>query len=155
MKPTEPLPIYHSWPIYERGMRFELGAVFGHPPSPPERVSLSLLDPQARAQHGIGLWECNLSDNSLTWSPEVYDIFGLPRNAPVRREDTLALYAENSRAIMERLRKYALKHRRGFTVDVEIRPASAHPRWMRLTGAPICDGNRVVRLSGLKQQIRT
>ena len=153
MKPTEPLPIYHSWPIYERGKRFELGFDFALSTSPSKQVSLNLLDAQARAQHGIGLWECDLSDNSLTWSPEVYDIFGLSRNAYVRRGETLALYSENSRAIMERLRHYALKHRRGFTVDVEIRPASTSPRWMRLTGAPICDGNRVVRLGGLKQHI--
>jgi hypothetical protein len=52
---------------------------------------------------------------------------------------------------MERLRAYAIKHRRGFTLDAEIRPSLTGSRWMRLIAAPVCDGDRVVRLHGLKQ----
>ena len=51
---------------------------------------------------------------------------------------------------MEKLRAYAIKHRRGFTLDVEIKPAQAACRWMRLVAAPVCVGDEVVRLQGLK-----
>jgi hypothetical protein len=51
---------------------------------------------------------------------------------------------------MERLRAYAIKHRRGFTIDVEIRTIGGDPRWMRLIGAPVCEGDRVTHLHGLK-----
>jgi len=54
---------------------------------------------------------------------------------------------------MERLRSYAIEHRRGFTLDVEIRPVTGGSRWMRLITAPICDGDRVMRLHGLKLAI--
>ncbi len=54
---------------------------------------------------------------------------------------------------MERLRAYAIKHRRGFTLDAEIRPDRGDRRWMRLLAAPVCEGGRVVRLHGLKQII--
>ena len=54
-------------------------------------------------------------------------------------------------AIMERLRAYAIKHRRGFTLDAQIRPAvGGKYRWMRLIAAPVCSGERVARLHGLK-----
>ncbi len=73
------------------------------------------------------------------------------RAAPrVTRDEAVALYGEESRAAMEKLRAYAIKHRRGFTLDVEIRPALATPRWMRLIAAPVCAGDRIVRLQGLK-----
>ena len=51
---------------------------------------------------------------------------------------------------MERLRAHAIKHQRGFTLDVEINPATGGRRWMRLIGAPVCEGGRAVRLHGLK-----
>ena len=86
----------------------------------------------------------------LTWSGGVYDIFGLPRDASITREECVSYYSEESRAKMERLRDYSIKHRRGFTVDVEIRAAVGETRWMRLIAAPICDDNRAVRLHGLK-----
>jgi len=51
---------------------------------------------------------------------------------------------------MERLRAHAIKHRRGFTLDVEINAVTDGRRWMRLIGAPVCEGDRAVRLHGLK-----
>jgi PAS domain-containing protein len=148
LQPIEPLPIHHSWPLFEWERRFELGCLLEVEPALP-----ASLDEQALARRGVGLWECDLSDNALSWSAGVYDIFGLPRGSAVRREEAVALYAEDSRARMERLRAYAIKHRRGFTIDVEIRPALGSPRWMRLIAAPVCDGARVLRLTGLKRDL--
>jgi hypothetical protein len=62
-------------------------------------------------------------------------------------------YVSESRVAMERLRAHAIEHKRGFTLDVEIEPTSGERRWMRLIAAPICIGDRVVRLRGLKQLI--
>jgi PAS domain-containing protein len=100
--------------------------------------------------HHAGCWECDLTDNLLTWSGGVYDIFGLPRNARISRREAVAFYCEESRAKMERLRSHSIKHRRGFTVDVEIRAAVGENRWMRLIAAPVCEDGRPVRLRGLK-----
>lgn len=153
MRPTEPLPLYHSWPLYERGLRFDLGHV--HDAGTPERdVRLARrVTASCLADSGIGQWSCDLSDNSLTWSPEVYDIFGLPRHGPLARAASVSLYAESSRSAMERLRAYAIKHRRGFTLDAEIHAADGQHRWMRLTAAPVFDGDRVRFLRGLKQDV--
>lgn len=152
-RPTEPLPLHHSWPLAERERRFDLGYILD-PVEPGWAVSMiSPVDRQALAQRGIGLWECDLTDNALSWSTEVYDIFGLPRDAHVRRDEAVRLYCEGSRAAMERLRAYAIRHQRGFTLDAQIQPARGQTRWMRLIAAPVCEGDRVVRLHGLKQII--
>ena len=150
MKPTEPLPLHHSWPLFERERRFDLGLIVDWPDAPPAGLPT---DEEALARLGIGRWECDLADSSLSWTDAVYDIFGLPRGAPVRRRDAVALYVEESGLAMERLRAYAVRHRRGFTLDAQIRPTAGPPRWMRLIAAPICEGNRVVRLHGLKVAI--
>lgn len=147
------MPLHHSWPLIEREGRFDPGSAFSFDPADLPAPAASWPGIQMLAHRGIGFWECDLTDNALTWSAEVYDIFGLARDTHVRREDAVALYAEDSRAAMERLRAYAIKHRRGFTLDAEIRPALAGSRWIRLIAAPICDGDRVVRLHGLKRNI--
>lgn len=145
MKPTEPLALHHSWPLFDWERRLDPALIVGTPALP------SLASSDIPAPHQPGRWECDLDDNALTWSDEVRDIFGLPRDARPTRSETLTFYAEESRATMERLRAYAIKHRRGFTLDAEIQPATGKPRWMRLIAAPVCEGDRVVRLHGLKQ----
>lgn len=150
MKPLEPLPLNHSWPLFERARRFELGLLVDWPAAALVSPAQLAFDEAGLAERGIGRWECDLADNSLTWSAAVYDIFGLPRGAAVSRREAVALYADESAVAMERLRAYAIRHRRGFTLDAEIRPATGEPRWMRLIAAPVLDGDRAVRLHGLK-----
>jgi PAS domain-containing protein len=99
----------------------------------------------------IGHWQCHLSRDSLTWSDQVYDIFGLPRGDRVSRDEAVSFYCEHSRAVMERLRSYAIKQNQAFILDAEIRPGHGKRRWMRLIGIPECDNGAVVRLRGLKQ----
>ena len=147
LKTTEPLQLHHSWPLFERERRFNLGRLF----DPTGLGFVAANDGPELAWRGLGRWECDLADNALTWSAGVYDIFGLPRDARVTRDETVVFYAEESRAAMERLRAYAILHKRGFTLEALIIPARGERRWMRLTAAPICDGDSVVRLHGLKQ----
>lgn len=143
----EPLALHHSWPMFEQARHFELGHILNC-------AAIDAVQPSSVGALGFqhsGCWECDLSDNSLIWSGGVYDIFGLPRGAVVAREQAVAFYSEESRAKMERLRSYAIRHRRGFTLDVQIRPASGGGgRWVRLIGVPVCNDGQVVCLHGLK-----
>ncbi|HEX7782053.1 MAG TPA: hypothetical protein VF509_04530 [Sphingobium sp.] len=153
MRPTEPLPLFHSWPILDDGHRFDLGWISDHEMSVDANSFFPSLDEQVFAQHAVGQWECDLDDSSLTWSKEVYDLFGLPYGTDLSRAKIVAQYCEGSRVAMERLRAYAIKHRRGFTLDAEIRKVDGTSCWMRLMAAPVCVENRAVRLVGLKRQI--
>lgn len=140
------LPLEHSWPLYDQANHFELGLVLNC------AITDALL-PDGAGELGVhhaGCWECELADNSLIWSGGVYDLFGLPRGAKVSRDDAVALYSEDSRAMMESLRCHAIKHKRGFTIDVEILPASGFRRWIRLIAAPVVENGVVAKLHGLK-----
>ncbi len=151
LKPTHPLPVHHSWPLYERERFFELGRLHGAGTLDAVANSADVTAIDRFGPTLPGWWECDLADNNrLSWSNEVFDIFGLPRGAAATREETVALYEDGSRAAMEKLRAYAIRHRRGFTLDVEIRPVTAAPRWMRLIAAPVCIDDRIVKLHGLK-----
>jgi len=140
------LTAQHSWPLNERSRHFESGAILNC------WVTQAIQPPEVGwlGSYHAGNWECDLVDNSLIWSGGVYDIFGLARDVPITRNEAVALYCEESRAKMERLRAYAIQHRCGFTLDAEIDPVGGKRRWMRLVAEPVFDGDRAVRLHGLK-----
>ncbi|MDO6416383.1 hypothetical protein Q4F19_18505 [Sphingomonas sp. BIUV-7] len=153
MRPHAPLELHHSWPLFEQDQRFDLGLMCE--PRAFERAfsPISRSDRDAVVREGMGQWSCDLTDNSLTWSDQVFDLFGLPRGAKLTRAETVGYYGEGSRAAMEKLRAYAIRHRRGFILDAAIRGADGRPKWMRLIAAPVCTGPRVTALQGLKLDV--
>ena len=139
--------LHRSWPLWEQAKHFELGHVLNS-------AIADAITPVELGELGIhhaGLWECDLADSSLIWSGGVYDIFGLPRGSAISRPDAIAFYSDESRLKLERLRAYAIRNRRGFTLDVEIKAAAIGARrTVRIIAAPVCDGDRPMRLHGLK-----
>lgn len=108
---------------------------------------------RASATANIGIWECDLADNSLTWTNAVYDLFELPRGSAITREQTIACYTPASRATMEAARHQAIANCTDFTVVAEIITAKGTRRWMRLTGAVEAENGVARRIFGMKQDI--
>ncbi|WP_428678707.1 hypothetical protein [Sphingopyxis sp.] len=151
MRHRYPLPLHHSWPLFESAQHFDLGWTNRASVRPPEGKAAATFDnEEAMARMGVGLWRCDLADDRLTWSDTVFDLFGFPREAAIARADAVAQYCEGSRVAMERLRAHAITHRRGFTLDVELGGTLPRSRWIRLIAAPVCEGDTVVALHGLK-----
>lgn len=108
---------------------------------------------RASAVAKIGVWECRLEDEALTWTDAVYRMFDLPAGSPVDRETTLACYSPESRIRLETLRSQAIAERGGFSLDAEIMTAAGNRRWIRLTATVECDSGIPVRIFGMKQDI--
>ena len=108
---------------------------------------------RASALARIGVWECDLASGALTWTDGVYDLFELPRGAPLDRARIVALYDEESRREMERLRAAAITEGSGFSLDIRIRTARGNERWLRLTADIEQENKRAVRIFGTKQDI--
>jgi two-component system sensor kinase FixL len=101
----------------------------------------------------IGVWECDLATEALTWTDTVYDMFDLPRQSSVNRATVLQCYEPASRRKMERLRVEAIARCSTFTVDVEILTPRGNARWIRITGDVEQEAGRAVRIFGTKQDI--
>jgi diguanylate cyclase (GGDEF)-like protein/PAS domain S-box-containing protein len=101
----------------------------------------------------IGMWECDLASDALTWTDGVYDLFGLPRGSAIDRRHIVGLYHDDSRRDMERLRAEAIRCSGTFTLDAQICTADGETRWMRLSAGVDCEDGRPVRLYGAKQDI--
>lgn len=114
--------------------------------------SLALYE-QAMTLVPLGAWSCDLRTEELTWTGGVFDLFGLPRNAPAERDSVVAMYTEESRAILERRRAKAIATRSGFTMEASIVRADGVERRMRITAATQVSNGRSVALYGMKQDI--
>jgi len=101
----------------------------------------------------MGAWQCDLATERLTWTAGVFDLFGLPHDNEICRGDTVAMYAEDSREEMERLRADAIACHRGFSMDARIVRADGTIRWMRLTADVVVRQGQAVQLYGMKQDI--
>ena len=101
----------------------------------------------------IGVWECELSDNSLRWSDVVYDIFELPRGSSLDRDTTLDHYPEETRRKLNEIRAKAISERSGFCLDAEINTTRGRRRWIRITASVECANGKPVRIFGMKQDI--
>jgi PAS domain-containing protein len=90
LRPIELLPLTHSWPIFEQGQRLDLGYLHDRDGA---AWALPAIAGPILAQTGIGLWECDLADDALSWSAQVHDLFGLPREARPTRHRWMRLTA--------------------------------------------------------------
>jgi PAS domain S-box-containing protein len=144
---VEPHPLTHSWPLFDASARMALADLAYSGTLTPD------WSPTMQVATGIGLWSCDLADNALTWSPAVYELFGIPTDEKLTRSLTLSCYSKASREAMEGMRKHAIRHRRGFTMDALLRQPDGDKRWMRLSAMPIIVDRKVVRLCGIKQDV--
>lgn len=108
---------------------------------------------RAVAAAAIGAWECNLANETLSWTDGVYDLFGLKRGSAIYRSATLDLYEERSRGEMNQLRSRAISTGQGFALDCRIRAATGEKRWMRLIVGVGHQHGRPLRIFGSKQDV--
>lgn len=108
---------------------------------------------RASAAARIGVWQCDLSDDSLIWSDVVYDLFDAPRGSVLDRASTVECYTPQSREALHTVRSQAIAERSGFTLDAEIVTPKGRHRWIRLTATVQCENGVAVRIFGMKQDI--
>lgn len=105
------------------------------------------------ASTALGAWECNLANETLSWTDGVYDLFGLERGSEIYRKATLDLYEERSRREMEQHRSNAIRTGQGFALDCRIRAVNGDKRWMRLIVGVGYQHGRPIRIFGSKQDV--
>src|SRR3569623_1704374 len=108
---------------------------------------------RASAAARLGLWECDLTTETLQSSGGTYDMFNKARDRPLIRRQALIRYPAESLKRLDRIRNRALAERTGFNLDTDILTPNGERRWIRITATVECNGERPVRLFGLKQDI--
>jgi diguanylate cyclase (GGDEF)-like protein/PAS domain S-box-containing protein len=105
----------------------------------------ALLDGAQRVGH-IGSWAWDAATGEVWWSPELFNILGLPeaRTAP-RWEEQAAFYSPESYARLLPLIQRAARAGEGFDTEVEMLRADGERRTVELCGEAIRDGSGTIR----------
>lgn len=101
----------------------------------------------------LAAWQCDLADDTLTWSPDVYALFGLSPDTPITRDEIVAMYCEESRAELHRLRSSAIVAGESFTFEARIQRPNGMWRRIRITADVMLKDGRPTHLYGSKQDI--
>lgn len=108
---------------------------------------------QASAAARLGVWECDLATEKLTWSDGTYDLFEVERGTALVRARTLGFYEEDSLRTLQAVRSRALKERKPFSLDAAIVTPQGNRRWIRIHATLDGAGHTPNRLFGIKQDI--
>jgi PAS domain S-box-containing protein len=113
--------------------------------SPLERVPESLTELSLREREReleeahriakLGTWKWVKATNVLTWSPEVYRIYGCdPTQPPPRGDATRRLTGEKSWLIITTALQRAFDYGESYEVDLEIKTTTGERRWVQARG---------------------
>ncbi|MQB41030.1 diguanylate cyclase [Rhizobium sp. ICMP 5592] len=101
----------------------------------------------------IGVWECSLPDQTLSWTDTVYEFFDLVPQAPLSRDEIVKLYTPETRKLLNEARDKAIRTGEGFTLDAQIVTAKGNSRWIRITACVEFANGIAARIFGVKQDI--
>jgi PAS domain S-box-containing protein len=101
----------------------------------------------------VGSWELNLAENSMFWSDQMYEIFGVNKmidlNSP---ELTNQLFQESGPKVVAALKELILS-RKTYDLVVPAKTPLGYKKWVRVVGFPLIINEKVTGVSGIVHDI--
>jgi PAS domain S-box-containing protein len=103
----------------------------------------------------MGSWEWDINTDAITWSEQLYRLFGLdPTSPPPSFADHRALYAPDSWAKLRAAVKHCIDYGTRYTLELEYIKHGGHHGWLEARGFSRRDASgKVVTLYGTAQEI--
>ncbi len=102
----------------------------------------------------VGSWDLDLRTGAVTWSDELYRIFGLQRGEVRVRDDVTRHVLPEDRAMLERTFQETISTGKPYQVDYRIRRPNGDERVLRAHGSAASDcGGSPIRLFGAIQDV--
>jgi len=114
-----------------------------------EKSILQLIEKTRR----IGTWTLDVVESVATWSPTTYAIHEEDPSKTIRLADGLNYYVPAHRPIIEKCVQDGISSKAPWDVELQIRTATGKLRWVRAIGEPVFEGNELIRLQGVFEDI--
>jgi light-regulated signal transduction histidine kinase (bacteriophytochrome) len=101
----------------------------------------------------IGGWEIDVVKGTSSWTDEVTRIQGLDPNIPASVELGYSLYSLESRPIIEKAVNEAINEGKPYDLELEIITTNGEHKLIRTTGNPELVNGKVVKVTGIFQDI--
>ncbi len=96
-----------------------------------------------------GGWEYDVATGGLTWTDEVYRIYGIERTSdPPDVATTIAAYDQDSAPIIGAAFERLVAEGEPYDLELSLARADGQRIWVRTIGRPVFEGGRVVRVNG-------
>ena len=109
---------------------------------------LSLLNETQRITK-VGGWEYNIEKKMMTWTDEVYSIYGVSKNYDLNNIDqNIAFYSPDDRLTIKNAFNKAINQGERYDLELKFVSAKGQCLWVRTIGNPIIHGENVTRIVG-------
>ena len=96
-----------------------------------------------------GGWEYDVATGELTWTDEVFRIYGVERTSdPTEVTQAIAAYDPESAPIIDAAFKRLVAEGVPYDLELGLLRADGQRVWVHTVGRPVIDGGRVVRVGG-------
>ena len=96
----------------------------------------------------IGGWEYNVSEKALKFTDEVFRIYGLPKNESLSLEKLRKNYHPDDRIKIIDVFNKAINEGKRYSLEVRLINAQKKLLWIKITGEPLIENNKTVKLIG-------
>jgi PAS domain S-box-containing protein len=110
-----------------------------------------LIDTQETAK--VGGWEYDLINHELTWTEEVYKIYGLPVGEALDIDKMLDNFVDEGRQALKDCLDMAIDQGKPYDLELQFTNQKNQTLWIRTTCKPIRVYNKTVKLFGTFQDV--
>jgi PAS domain S-box-containing protein len=101
----------------------------------------------------VGSWELNLSENSVFWSDQMYEIFGVNKAIDLNSPELANLLFQKSAPMVDEALKNLINSRQSYDLVVPAKTPLGYKKWVRVFGFPLVVNEQVTGVSGIVHDI--
>ena len=104
---------------------------------------------ETQAITGFGGWQYDAATKRITWTDEVYHIYGVGRDYdPSDLDRAIGYYAPECAPLIEQAFRQAVEQGEPYDLEVEFIRRGGQRIWVRTSGRPVVENGKVVRITG-------
>jgi PAS domain S-box-containing protein len=108
---------------------------------------------KAQAMADVGGWEYDLEADELTWTEQVYQIFGLSTDYNPTNQNTIEFYHPDARETIREAFARAVEEGDPYDIKLRLITPEGNTRWVRIQGVPQTKDDEITRIRGTIQDI--
>ncbi len=101
----------------------------------------------------VGSWEYHVDNNSIFWSDEMYNIFGLDRSVNLKAKDLSEIMWRDQNEILVNSTRQLLHSGQPFDLTLNIQTPLGYRKWLRVQATPIMLSGKVIGVNGVCHDI--
>ncbi len=112
------------------------------------RESEQLLN-ETQAMSKVGGWEYDAETGQITWTAEVYRIYGVGSDHdPSDVANDISYYSEEDQQTIELAFSNAVSHGQPYDLDLQLITGDGNRKWVRTSGRPVFEGGKIKKVVG-------